>query len=269
MAEVKWIKITTNMFDDEKIRLIQSMPESDSTIVVWVRLLVLAGKTNDDGRVYITETMPYTEEMLSTLFNKPLNTIRLALNTLQKFGMIEILEDGSILISNWEKHQNIDGLDKIRLQTAERNRKYRERKKQKQIESNRDVSVTSRDGTEVDKELDIDKDNNSRSESIPYKEIIDYLNEKSGRSFKPVDKHKTLIRARWNEGQGLDDFKKVVDIKVKHANDPKNFFDAKYLQPSTLFGNKFDEYLNSYDIVQKDKPKEKTWQEKMKEEGLM
>jgi len=46
VAEIKWIKLTVNMFDDEKIRLIQAMPESDAIIIIWIRLLALAGKTN-------------------------------------------------------------------------------------------------------------------------------------------------------------------------------------------------------------------------------
>lgn len=64
MAEIKWIKLTVNMFDDEKIRLIQAMPEADAIIVIWVRLLTLAGKTNNDGQIYVSQNMPYNEEML-------------------------------------------------------------------------------------------------------------------------------------------------------------------------------------------------------------
>src|SRR5690606_24209258 len=72
-------------------------------------------------------------------------------------------------------------------------------------------------------------DNNSQAEkeNIPYKDIVDYLNEKAERQFKMIDKTKTLIKSRWNEGQRLDDFKKVIDIKIKHANDPNNLFNSK------------------------------------------
>ena len=144
------------MFDDEKIRLIQAVPESDAIIVIWIRLLVLAGKTNDDGLIYIQRNMPYTEEMLATLFGKNVNTVRLALTTLANFNMIDLGSDGLIAISNWEKHQNIEGMDKVRLKNAERNRKYRERKRQERLKLENDVSVTSRDGT--DKDIEEDKD---------------------------------------------------------------------------------------------------------------
>ncbi|WCG26723.1 phage replisome organizer N-terminal domain-containing protein [Enterococcus durans] len=158
MAEISWIKLKTTMFDDEKIRLIQAVPESDAIIVIWIRLLVLAGKTNDDGLIYIQRNMPYTEEMLATLFGKNVNTVRLALTTLANFNMIDLSSDGLIAISNWEKHQNIEGMDKVRLKNAERNRKYRERKRQERLELENDVSVTSHDGTDIDKEEDKDID---------------------------------------------------------------------------------------------------------------
>ncbi|WP_459127743.1 conserved phage C-terminal domain-containing protein [Latilactobacillus curvatus] len=83
-----------------------------------------------------------------------------------------------------------------------------------------------------------------KPDPIPYKKIIDYLNEKTGRTFRNVESNKKLIRARWHEGYQLDDFKKVIDNKVIDANDSKSYFDGKFLQPSTLFGNKFDQYLN-------------------------
>ncbi|EHE8520163.1 phage replisome organizer [Enterococcus faecalis] len=173
MAEISWIKLKTTMFDDEKIKLIQSMPEADAILVIWIRLLVLAGKTNDEGLIYIQRNMPYTEEMLATLFSKPVNVVRLALMTLQQFNMIDLNEDGSIAIENWDKHQNIEGMEKVRLKNAERVRKYRERKKQQALEDKNsgnvtcNVTVTDCNGTDkdIDKEIDIDKDKKNRSKT--------------------------------------------------------------------------------------------------------
>lgn len=242
MAEISWIKLKTTMFDDEKIRLIQAVPESDAILVIWIRLLVLAGKTNDDGLIYIQRNMPYSEEMLATLFGKNVNTVRLALTTLASFNMIDLSNDGLIAISNWEKHQNVEGMEQVRLKNAIRNREYRERKKQEKLLLERDVSVTSRDGTDIDKELDKERDIDK--EKIPYSDIIKYLNEATSKSFKVTQKWKDLIKARWNEGQRLDDFKKVIDVKTNQwlNNQEMN----KYLRPATLFGNKFDDYLNEY-----------------------
>lgn len=129
MGDVKWIKLLTEMFDDEKIKLIEAIPEADMILVIWIKLLTLAGKKNMNGYIFLTENIPYTDEMLSTLFDRPLNTIRLALGTFKNFGMIHYSENGRIKISNWEKHQNIVGLDKIREQGRLRQEKFREKQK--------------------------------------------------------------------------------------------------------------------------------------------
>ena len=70
MADVKWIKITTDIFDDEKILLIESLPEADSIIVIWFKLLCLAGKMNNSGVFVMNNRLPYTDKMLATIFRR-------------------------------------------------------------------------------------------------------------------------------------------------------------------------------------------------------
>lgn len=125
---IKWIKITTDIFDDEKILLIENMPEHDSIIVIWFKLLALAGKSNNNGVFMLSEKIPYTDEMLASIFRRPLTTVRMALDVFEKFGMIVTLQN-VITIPNWEKHQNIDGLDKIRQKNRERVARCREKQK--------------------------------------------------------------------------------------------------------------------------------------------
>ncbi|MGG0262463.1 phage replisome organizer N-terminal domain-containing protein [Bacillus mycoides] len=265
-VNVKWIKLSTTMFEDEKIRLIESMPEADTLLIIWIRLLAQAGKTNASGYIFLSKNIPYSDEMLATLFNRPIATVRLALQTFQQFGMIEITDDQYICISNWEKHQNVDGLERVKQLNAERNKKYRERKKQQQLTlenkgQESDVSVTSRDGTDIeeDKELDKEKEleiiNTSSSDeldkpvSIPYQEILDYLNEKAEKNYNhKAEAHRKLIRARCNEGYTIENLKTVIDNKVsqwlgKFDRDNKPL--DRYLRPSTLFAQThFDNYLN-------------------------
>ena len=101
------------MFDDEKIKIIQSMPEGDALLVIWIRLIALAGKCNANGLVLVEDEFPYSDEMLSVIFGKPLSTVRLALKTFEKFRMVETTQKG-IYITNFEKHQNVEGMDRIR-----------------------------------------------------------------------------------------------------------------------------------------------------------
>lgn len=125
MSEVKWIKIVTDIFDNKKIKQIEKIPNGDTILVIWFKLIVLAGVTNDDGLVYITDEIPYNSETLSNEFNKPLNEIKIALDIFQKFKMIEIIDD-FIRLKNWQQYQNVDGLEKIREQTRLRVQKHRE-----------------------------------------------------------------------------------------------------------------------------------------------
>ena len=128
MADVKWIKISTDLFDNRKIRQIESLPDGDKIIVIWVKLLCLAGTINDCGYIYFTKEIPYTEQMLATQFGTAVAIIKFALKTFEEFGMIEIIDD-MLHISNWEKYKNVEGMERIREQTRARVAKHRELKK--------------------------------------------------------------------------------------------------------------------------------------------
>lgn len=141
MADVKWIKIVTDIFDDEKILLIESLPEHDAVIVIWFKLLCLAGKMNNSGVFMMNDKIAYTEEMLSTIFRRPLNTVRLALSTFENFGMIERI-DNVITIPNWSKHQTLDQLEERKEYMRDYMQKYRE--KQKKIATKTDCKVNSK-----------------------------------------------------------------------------------------------------------------------------
>ena len=155
MSEIKWIKITTDIFDDEKIRLIDALPDHDAILVIWFKILALAGKHNRNGLLMMSDKVHYTDEMLATIFQRPLNSVRMALGIFEQFGMIEII-DGVITLPNWEKHQNIDGMEKIKEQT--RNRVARHREKQKNLAlGNVTCNVTVTDGNALEEEVEGDK----------------------------------------------------------------------------------------------------------------
>lgn len=166
MADVKWIKIVTDVFDDEKMLLIDGLPEHDGIIVIWFKLLCMAGKQNNGGVFMLNDKIAYTDEMLATIFRRPLATVRLALKTFEQFGMIEIVNN-TITIPNWEKHQSLDKLEQAREKT--RLRVAAHRQKQKAItESNANCNATVTDGNAVDKiREDIDKDIDIECEEAP------------------------------------------------------------------------------------------------------
>lgn len=170
MADVKWIKLASDIFDNRKIRQIEALPDGDAIIVIWIKLLCLAGNINDCGLIYFTKEIPYTEEMMATQFGRPLQTVKMALQVFKSFKMIEIERD-ILHIANWERYQNIDGMDRIREQNRIRKQKERERKRIAQNEyENRlecvtcHVTVTESHATEEDKEKERDKEGDKEKE---------------------------------------------------------------------------------------------------------
>lgn len=161
MADVKWIKITTDIFDDEKILLIESLPEADSIIVIWFKLLCLAGKMNNSGVFMMNDTIAYTDKMLATIFRRKETTVQLALQTFENFGMVEII-DGVITIPNWNKHQSLDAYEKKK----QRDRLYQAERRANQralISKSSDISPDSQktqssDVAVSEEERDIEED---------------------------------------------------------------------------------------------------------------
>lgn len=166
MADVKWIKITTDIFDDEKILLIESLPDAYAIITVWFKLLCLAGKQNNSG-VFMMGQIAYTDSMLATIFRMKETTVQLALQTFEQFGMVRII-DGVITIPNWEKHQSLDKLEQAREQTRARVAKHREKQKllvDGNVTSN--VTVTQCNADRKEEDIDKDKENNVRKKERP------------------------------------------------------------------------------------------------------
>lgn len=218
MADVKWIKMATNLFDNRKIRQIECLPEGYAIIVVWMKLLCLAGNVNDSGYIYFTKEIPYTEQMLSAQFNMPITTLQLALRTFEQFGMVEVIDD-ILHISNWEKYQSVDRLNEIR----EYNRlaKQKSRAKQKLLQNVNDMSMTSQSchdieedkDKELDKEIELEKDREEErdNERIDYQQIADLFNSlcPSFPSIKALsDARKKAIKARLKT-YSIDDFKSL------------------------------------------------------------
>lgn len=223
MATVKWIKVVTDIFDDEKILMIEGIPSSDSIIVIWFKLLCLAGKANNSGVFMFNDRIPYTEEMLATIFRRDVGLVRLALKTFEQFGMIEVI-DNVITIPNWSKHQTLDAYERKKERDRERIKQKRAAQKALISGVSPDVSPdTSPDVAplEEDKEREEEKEEDSSSKeeerpedkpppSVPYEEIKGMYNEictSFPRCISLSDARKKAIRARIKSGYTLEDFR--------------------------------------------------------------
>jgi predicted phage replisome organizer len=157
MSDIKWIKVAVDMFEDSKIEFIRSLPEGDAIIVTWIQMLSIAGKSNMGGYLMVADGIPYTEQLLSNKLRRQPVLLQFALDTLSKLKMIDI-EDGPFHITKWEKHQNVEGMEKVRIQTNNRVKKHRDKEKNKleTLQSNANVTLQVTHGNATELELDLD-----------------------------------------------------------------------------------------------------------------
>lgn len=232
MADVKWIKITTDIFDDEKILLIESLPDSYAIITVWFKLLCLAGKQNNSG-VFMMGQIAYTDKMLATIFRMKETTVTMALQTFEQFGMIEII-DGVITIPNWGKHQNLDQLENRKEFMRNYMKEYRA--KQKALTSGKpSCKPNSKSNVrQADKEEEQEREQEQERDKIDYKGICTAFNSicVSFPSVKAIsDSRKKAIKARLNT-YSIDDFNTLFEkaeassfLKGKNNNNWSATFD--------------------------------------------
>ena len=193
MAEVKWVKLTTDMFDNRKIKYLRKLPDGNKIVLIWVMLLTMAGRCNAGGMIFLTENIPYTAKSLADELDFEENTVILALKALENLNMI-VTDNGFFSIVGWDEYQNIEGMEKIREQN--RLRKQKQREKQKLIEGQSQdghVTVTQGHATdiELDKEKEIDKEfytTTTTAEPPSLTEVYIYFNEFIENALKEAEK---------------------------------------------------------------------------------
>ena len=206
MSEVKWIKVSTGMFDSKKMKQIEHKKSGDTILIIWLKLLLIAGIVNDGGAIYLTPDVPYSIEELADELGRPVSIVKTSLDTFEKYGMIFTADDGVIYLVNWEKYQSIDRLTEIREYNRTAKQKSRAKKKmQKEIDDKsmtsqknvNDKSMTSQRGHETDIDIEIRNKNidihtsyvrereqkESQSPHPSLEEIIEFCKERNS----PVD----------------------------------------------------------------------------------
>ena len=212
MAEVKWIKLTTDMFDNRKIKHLRRLPDGNNIVLIWVMLLTMAGRCNASGMIFLTENIPYTPKMLADELGFEETTVQLALNALENFNMI-VTNHGFFAIAGWEEYQNIEGMDKIREQNRIRQKRWYD--KQKSLpNATPNASLTQPNATEEDKEEDKDKELDiDKDKKIDCQQIADLYNSicTSFPSIRTLsDSRRKAIKARLNT-YSFEDFKTVFE----------------------------------------------------------
>lgn len=231
MADVKWIKITTDMFDNRKIKHLRRLPDGNNIVLIWVMLLTMAGRCNSGGMIFLTENIPYTPKMLADELDFEENTVRLALEALEQLGMI-LTVSGCFAIAGWSEHQNIEGMERIREQTRKRVAKHRA--EQKLLQGNVTCNVTETQSNATEEDIDKEEEKEIERDKIDYKGIVAAYNEicVSYPSVKSIsDARKKAIKARL-KNYTPDDFRTLFSkaeassfLKGKNKNNWSATFD--------------------------------------------
>lgn len=228
MADIKWIKLSTGLPDNRKIKQIRKLPNGDTIALMWVFLMCLAGETNEDGMVYFTPEIPYTEEMLADEFNMEINTVRLALTTFQRFGMIEVV-DNIICLAAWEKWQAVDSLATIREQTRKRVAKHREKQKQLAGNVTSNVTVTASNAIEEDKDKNKKKKENKKIYSDDENlnlAILSFIDFRKGIK-KPMTDHAVGLLIKKLNGMTTDVSEQIEILNQSIINGWQGIFPLK------------------------------------------
>lgn len=238
MAGVEWVKLSTDMFNNRKIKYLRSLPEGNNIILIWIMLLTLAGKCNAGGMIFLTENVPYTKKMLSDELHFDENIVTLAINALEKLGMISFYNE-QMVISSWEEHQNIQGLERIREQNRLRQARYRanyntiEEKENSNVTHN--VTVTQSNATEKNKNKNrIDKENISIVQDF-FESIWNLYPNKRGKGQVKDTQKKKLYDI------GFEEMKRAInrykdDLQIETWRKPQN--------GSTFFNSGYVDYLD-------------------------
>lgn len=238
MAEPRWIKMDVDMYRHPKLILIDSMEDSNLIYYVWTSSILLAGECNMGGELYLSTNMPYSIKSLSVVIRRSEEEVKKAYDVLMSLGMIEMTEDGVYKIYNWEKHQNVEGLDKIRKQTNERVARYRERKREEKKkagagskedsrvceEENCEISSSLEENNNVSSSEKNDYENNRDSED-DYGNMICEEGSAEGRNrseFGSIDRVNTGNEPCSNDfdKDNIDDFEKC-NYEEQHGINPK------------------------------------------------
>ncbi len=228
MGIIKWIKLDLGMSDDEKMKILDSMPNRDGVHYVWIRLLIQAGKTNAAGRIFLSKNIPYTREMLSIIFNRPIELIEYALKMLEDLKMIDIDENNIINILSWDKHQNVESMDKIREQTRRRVEKYRAKNKTNRNETAEENNNQIDDGGNTIKidleessdntfEYDLEDDYDNTFEQNSEKECNNSSNVTVTKQNKKENKNKTETETKTEKERSNE-----AEKKTDNDNDNDN-----------------------------------------------
>src|SRR5699024_8457159 len=246
-----WLKLKDDFFDEIEIKRLRRMAGGDTYTIIYLKMLLLSLK--EEGNLFFNGVGDDFIDELSLDIDEDLDNVKMTIAYLKSKGLLEIISD---------QKYHLNALPEMvgkETDSARRMRRKRQRDSNKSLETSQSDKLVTGSDTEIEKELELEKELETEKDKyvvdeldIDYSEIVEYLNLKTGKQYRATTKKtQALIKARVNEGFTVDDFKKVIDKKVK--DNQAGYFKDLYLRPETLFGNKFEGYLNQNESLGKQK----------------
>lgn len=267
MAKTKiyfWLKVDKKFFDNLFIKRLKNMPGGYTMTVIYIRLMLES--LEDDCILYYEGYFDSLVQELALKLDVSEDDINMTVAYFTRCGLIQIDDDGHATLSqakamvesetNWSKYKreqrkqapNVARLENVQNSWTFSNLCPTEIEKENRVNSkSNNLYLDNILSGNPDFTFPTWLEENARKdlEKTKHKELwipIAYLNQVANKRYKFVDKTKRLLLARFKEGYTLEDFKQVIDIKTAEWKDSPEF--SKYLRPETLFGSKFDGYLN-------------------------
>jgi len=267
MAKTKiyfWLKVDKKFFDNLFIKRLKNMPGGYTMTVIYIRLMLES--LEDDCILYYEGYFDSLVQELALKLDVSEDDINMTVAYFTRCGLIQIDDDGHATLSqakamvesetNWSKYKreqrkqapNVARLENVQNSWTFSNLCPTEKEKENRVNSkSNNLYLDNILSGNPDFTFPTWLEENARKdlEKTKHKELwipIAYLNQVANKRYKFVDKTKRLLLARFKEGYTLEDFKQVIDIKTAEWKDSPEF--SKYLRPETLFGSKFDGYLN-------------------------
>lgn len=259
-----YLRLKDNFFESDEMIILESMP--DGYVYSNILLKLYLRSLKNEGKLMFSDRIPFNSTMLATLTRHPVGVVEKSINIFSELGLIEVLDNGAIYMldiqtfigkTSTEGDRKKEYRDKIK---AEKQGILIDRQKSGQMSDNRtpeiEIEKEQERNKEKEKEYIVGQDfifpnylsekaleeiKKGNPENYEKRIPIAYLNQVTDSKYKFVEKNMKLVNARFNDGYTLNDFKIVIDKKVAEWSKSDM---SKYLRPTTLFGTRFDEYLN-------------------------
>lgn len=263
-----YMRLKENFFDSDEMIILENMDNKEGIIYSNILLKLYLRSLKNEGRLMFNERIPFNSQMLSTIVRHPVGVVEKALKAFVELGLVEIMDNGAIYmldiqnfigktsteadrkkvyrakIATEKEALSING--QMSRQTSDKRTPELELKKEREKEKEKEYIVEENFiFPDYLSEKAVEQIEKGNPKNYEFRIPIAYLNQVTDKNFQFVEKNIKLVKYRLSEGYTLDDFKKVVDLKFDEwkATDM-----SKYIRPETLFGNKFDGYLNQLPV---------------------